>query len=250
MPRTQTRKVSRKVARAMTRKLTRKTVRRSNRKLATVGLVKKLIHRNVESKYIGKVYNASFNNRIDSAADIIPLLPSLTKGTGDNNRIGNKITPRGIRVAVTVTANDVTPGAGFELLPRIMFLSSRSEKDTTLLPTFDTTILLDDGTGERAFGGDISDYHSPLNTEMVTIHKDIKTQICLGTVEQNLARTRTYVFWIKCPKVLHYNDNTTFPENFAPFMCAGFACGDFSVPSDGYLGIKIGFTSTLYYEDA
>lgn len=222
-----------------------------SRQLATVQQVKKMLHQNVETKLVGLQYNASFNNRINTPGDIIQILPNTTNGTGNNDRIGNKITPRGLKVVVSMTVNDVTPGPGFELLPRLFILSSRQQKDWQYVPaTVDLTKLLDDGTGERPFLGDIHDYQAPVNRESFIVHKDVKTKICLGTDEQNLGRVKTYTFWIKCPKVLNYDDLAATPNNFAPFLSMGFACGDFSQPSDAYTAVKLAMTSTLYFEDA
>lgn len=224
--------------------------KRANKKLATVGLVKKLIHQNVETKYMGLTYNASFNNRITTTADLIKIIPDITSGTGNNDRIGNKITPKGLKLVVSMTVNDVNGSIAVPMLPRLMVLSAKTVKAWTDIASVDTTKFLDDGIAERAFGGDITDYQCPLNKEYVICHKDIKTKLSLGTVEQNGQRTLTYTFWVKCPKVLNYNDFDATPTNFAPFLCMGYAVGDFSVPSEAFLGVKLALTSMLYFEDA
>jgi len=222
----------------------------ANRKLATVGQVKALIHKNVETKYMGLTYNASFNNRIDSTADLIKIIPDISSGTGNNDRLGNKITPKGLKVVVTMTVNQVNGAVSIPMLPRLMVLSAKNVKAWTDIASVDVTKFLDDGVAERAFGGDITDYQCPLNKEYVIAHKDIKTELSLGTYEQNGQRTRTYTLWIKCPKVLNYNDFDVTPTNFSPFLCLGYAVGDFSVPSEAFLGVKLALTSMLYYEDA
>jgi len=224
---------------------------KANSRVATVGMVKKILHRNAETKYVGYTYNASFNNTIAAPGDVIQLLPDLPQGQTNNSRIGNKVTPRGLKVVVTMTALDVNPSAGFTLLPRLFILSSKASKYFPLVQsTADMTKLLDDGKVERPFAGDITDYQAPVNKEYFIVHKDIKTKICLGTDEQNLGRIKTYTFWIKCPKVLNFDDDLVNPNNFAPWLSLGFACSDFSVPSTAYTPIKLALTSTLYYEDA
>ena len=62
--------------------------------LATIPQVKKLIAGKAENKLCGIVHQAQYNAFIDSAADAYPLLPVVPAGTGDNQRIGNRITPR------------------------------------------------------------------------------------------------------------------------------------------------------------
>jgi len=222
----------------------------ANRKLATVGQVKALLHKNVETKYMGLTYNAGFNNRISGTSDLIKIIPDISSGTGNNDRLGNKITPKGLKVVVSMTVNQVNGSTSIPMLPRLMVLSAKNVKAWTDIASVDVTKFLDDGVAERAFGGDITDYQCPLNKEYVIAHKDIKTELSLGTAEQNGQRTRTYTFWIKCPKVLNYNDFDVTPTNFAPFLCMGFAVGDFSVPSEAFLGVRLALTSMLYYEDA
>ena len=70
--------------------------------LATIPQVKKLIAGKAENKLCGIVHQAQYNAFIDSAADAYPLLPVVPAGTGDNQRIGNRITPKGLRVSVSV----------------------------------------------------------------------------------------------------------------------------------------------------
>jgi len=224
---------------------------KANSRVATVGMVKKILHKNAETKFVGLTYNATFNNRINTPGDMIQILPDLPQGGTNNTRIGNKVTPRGLKVVVTITSMDVNPSAGFTILPRLFILSAKSVKDWQFAPSVvDLTKLLDDGVAERPFMGDITDYQAPVNKEYFIVHKDVKTKICLGTDEQNLGRTKTYTFWIKCPKVLNFDDALVNPNNFAPWLSMGFACSDFSVPTDAYLPVRLALTSTLYYEDA
>lgn len=241
------RSVARRVA-AVKRRRVRKA--KANKKLATVGLVKKLIARNAETKLVGITHSAQHNNRINTPGDAYPLLPPLSQGTGDNDRIGNRITPKGLLVTVNVYLNDAanTPPQTI-LLPRILCLRDKINNDSAGLAV-DFSHLLDHGQGEHAFNGNLYDYRSPINRDAFIVLKDIKTILCMGSAEMNNMYIRTFKFWIKCPKTLEYNDGQTYPTNFAPFICMGFAEGNGAVPTDGYLGVVMDHTSTLYYEDA
>jgi len=113
---------------------------------------------------------------------------------------------------------------------------------------FDATHLLDHGTGEHQFDGYLIDYSSPINKDGFIVHKDIRTKLSTGTQEYNGMITRTFKIWVKCPKVLNYLDNETYPTNFAPFLAVGFANPDNILKLGAVLGVA--YTSTLYYEDA
>lgn len=210
-----------------------------------------MIHKNAENKFVGVSQSLQFNNRISVAGDFLGLLPPLSQGTTDNTRIGNRVTPRGLLVTMNVYLSpDQTTPPQTVLLPRIFILKNKTIAYQPNLSGLDPTRLLDYGNGEHAFSGTLENYRSPVNTDYYTVVKDIKTQLSMGSVEANGMYIKTYKFWVPCPKVLDYNDGQTYPTNFAPFMCAAFAVGDGSVPTDAYLGITVDWTSTLYYEDA
>ena len=220
--------------------------------LATIPQVKKLIAGKAENKLCGIVHQAQYNAFIDSAADAYPLLPVVPAGTGDNQRIGNRITPKGLRVSVSVYFN--SKGAqpvGTVLFPRILALSDRKFSNITQATSqTDFTHLLDEGLGEHNFQGTLASYRCPINSEAYRVHKDIRTQLSLNDVESTGMICKTFTFWIKCPKTLMYNDQQAYPNNFAPFICMGYATGDGTVPTEQYTGLTLDITSTLYYEDS
>lgn len=228
--------------------------RKADRKYATMGMVKRILHQNAETKFVGDVWANSIkvNCQMDGniGADFLKLVPALPLGTTDNTRLGNKVTPRGLKVQITVAVNTSEGGAKASdvLLPRILCMSLKSQKYTpSVVP--DWTRVLDYGAGEHAFSGSLYDVYTPINKDVFTVHKDIRTKVSAGTLEQDTARVRTYTFWIRCPKVLNYADGQTFPQNFAPFISVGYANSDGTTNVDT-LGLQVTCQSTLYYEDA
>lgn len=238
---------------AARRKLGRRALaaqRKANRKIATVGMVKKILHRNAENKFIGYTTSLAHNNLI-TTGDAHGLLMPLVNGTTDNTRIGNRIFPRGLLVTMTIYINPgATTPAHTVILPRILVLKSKAINYQPNLTGVNFQKLLDFGNGEHSFDGYLADYRCPINTDNFTVIKDIKTSLSLGTYEQNGQQCKTFKFWVPVPKVLEYNDGDQFPQNYAPFICFGYAIGDGTVPTDAYLGVTYDWTSTLYYEDA
>lgn len=228
--------------------------RNANTRLATIGKVKRMIHQNAETKLVGYAFNASKNQQIiASVADVLPLLPQLPQGVTDNQRLGNRVTPKGILVNVTLTLRTDLEGypKGSVIMPRILCLSQKAQSnlDGLLAGGMDASHLIDYGTGEHLFAGTLHDYHGPVNKEAFVVHKDIKTKISSNTVEQGMPITKTFKFWIKCPKNLTYNDNQTYPRNFAPFMAIGFAKPDNVVDDPQVSALQVFYTTTLYFED-
>lgn len=229
----------------------------ASRRLATVAMVKSILHRNAETKLVGRFNSTDYNQYINTAADARPLLPSLPQGVTDNTRVGNKIVPRGLLVSMTLSLNQdslenpVPPS--FTILPRVLVLTQKDTGDMAFIESgggFDISHLMDYGTGEHAFSGGLDDYMAPVNKDAFSVHKDIKTKLTYGNVEANPSICRTYKFWIKCPKTLEYNDNQNYPRNFAPFFCAAYAKPDNTVDIAAITALKITYTSTLYFEDA
>lgn len=230
------------------------STKKPSKKLATVATVKKLINRTREVKLIGQVLTTQQQAFINSPGMFLPLIPALAQGDTDNQRTGNKIRPRGLRVAVTVTYGDspVTPIASNVIYFRILALSDKKMRHIPLaIAQTDPSHLLDSGTGEHAYLARIQDYQAPVNPEAYTLHKDIRGQFTFGTSEINPRKSYTYVFNIKCPKVLDYLDNQTFPSNFAPMIVMGYSFADGTIPgTDQFTPVKMDLATTLYYDDA
>lgn len=206
----------------------------------------------MENKLAGTQYQVQFNGQIDSAADAYGLLPSIMLGTGDNARIGNRITPRGLLVTLNVyMSTDAGSPPGTTLLPRIIVAAQKSTNGYQPAASVDFARLLDWGQGEHDFTGTLADYRSPINRDAFHVYKDIKTKISIGNGDENMnVISKTYKFWIPCPKTLNYVDTQNYPQNFAPFICLGYARADGVAPNPGYLGVTMDWTTTLYYEDA
>lgn len=221
-----------------------------SRQLATLQQVKRMISGSAENKLAGLALTANFNQTISAPSDIYGLLPALPQGTNDNQRIGNRITPKGLRVAITLSINSEVIDQGVSILPRLFVMSCKSIKFQPNISGIDETRLLDYGTGEHTFTGNQWDYMSPVNKDYVVVHKDIKTKLCENTLETNGIFSRTFIFTVKCPKTLDYNDGQSYPNNFAPFMCLAYARGDGAVEPLTTLGLHAEWTSTLYYEDS
>lgn len=241
------RKVARKRVGAVRRRYKKST------KLATVGQVKRMISKRMENKLAGQVLTVPTTPFINTPGVFLPLLPSIAQGDTDNQREGNKVFPRRLRVAITVAylRSPSTPIQSNSILYRILAVSDKKFNHIPIaLNQTDASHLLDSGTGEHAYLARIEDYLAPVNSECYKVHKDIRGKISFGTDEVNMYNTYTHVFTINCPKVLSYNDNQTFPTNFAPMLAVGYSFADGTIPTDQFNPMNVTLQTTLYYEDA
>lgn len=91
------------------KKFSRKRFRRSTRrgfkrlKSATKGYVLKEIHKLSETKYYDKIDQAT---AVDFAGTNLTLLTDVTQGTSDLQRVGDKLTIRGMRIRFTFSVAD------------------------------------------------------------------------------------------------------------------------------------------------
>lgn len=226
--------------------------RKGNNAIATVGKVKQMLKGDVETKLIGEIATSNYNQYISTPGDLAPLLPSLAQGTTDNTRVGNKVNPSGILVTMTLSMNADSARPGDVILPRIMVLSQKDNLDMGSLISNGgaQSYLLDGGFGVHPFAGAQYDYRCPINTAQFTVHKDIKTELSLGSVETNGIYQKTYKFWVKCPKTLLYNDSQNYPRNFAPFFYASYAQANGQIGTTLETKLRVDWTSTLYYKDS
>lgn len=207
---------------------------------------------------------------------VYPCLPGVDQGVNLFTRLGNKITPKSLRVVFTITVNPAVAGSE-DLVCRLLCLSDKAIRDTTELISSPTqpgtpveTTLLNNGDGSYVgFGGKPRDVEMRINRNRYTVHHDRLIKITKG--EGDLAYTlntysgaQTFVsagqshqftVRIPLPKTLQYGqDNFIYPTNAAPFWCMGYV----QPSGDGTAGqvialnnhILVNYTSHFDFEDA
>jgi len=223
----------------------------------TVALVKSVAKKIVadaqEDKYDTKLLRPSgvpVNKAGDiTASDVELLLPPITQGSNTNQRVGDKLKVKKMRVDVILTTSP-NFGEAFLSTVRFMILEDKSNKDNVQIPTVTAPIvansLLENGSGQQGFTGRNMDLMYRINTRRFKVHCDKK--LTLGKAsEHRLApgvgtpwqisqiSPGTYKFSVKIrtPKTLIYQSATsTSPTNFAPFMVVGYAFNESNHASD------------------
>lgn len=230
----------------------RNAKRSASKRLATVAQVKRMIAGKEERKLIGVNDSQSYNQYISTPGDLVPLLPPLAVGVADTERVGNKVNAKYLKVSMTLSMNADSARPGDVILPRIFVVSNKDQRDMAALISNGgpQSYLLDGGYGAHGFAGNQGDYRCPINTNQFTVHKDIKTELSLNSVESNGIYQKTFNFTVKCPKVLLYNDSQNYPRNFAPFFYASYAQANGVVGTTLETKLRVDWTTTLYYTDS
>lgn len=227
-------------------------------------LIDKKIAPKLENKQI--LYHlriTQFNNAISQIGDFNRVLPPLEQGLFRNDRIASQVRLKSIHVRgwITIPPYDISESNDrSSIVCRLMCLSSKASSSWTQvqaeLPTLQGS-LLRNGSGGSQYDGNIENHLFPTNTSVVTSHYDKNFYLKRGQI-QNLAGgaahmpalLKPFSFKVACKnKVLKFNNPLdTDPNNFAPFVCLGFAYTNGAAPSPNAVPWMT-YTSTITYED-
>lgn len=246
-----------------------KKARRSTSVKGIKALVKKTLYSIAETKLSSvqnpaQPYCDNFNASISSAAEFYQILPPVGRGTGENMRVGDSITPTKLRVTVTL-ALDGTYDSSANLMARLFIVGDRENPSVNNGNASDPRTLLDAGGAPKAFQGYPTDLTVPVDSETWITHVDkivslakgagtmpnfansyVGTQTCVP-----INQAKVFTFDIKPPKHLLYTQGTdNYPTNWNPVLAIGYVQPDgVSAPDYTTRRLKASWFSTLYFKD-
>lgn len=233
-------------------------------------VVKRVLNRNNETKYVSAKYDTTHNSGIGSS-DPFALCPTVSQGTDDYQRIGDKIKAKYLIIKGKVQwdqsylmSNETT------FLPpvtiRALILSQRNIRTNIDIPSqVQVGYLLKDnvGTGTaRQYTGGAWDNLAPINKELFKVHMDKKMKLNWvkpaivsgsGTTETAAGTDHTKYFYckIKLNKQLRFDDAySNAPVDFAPFFALGAVNDDGEAAYTTGTPFHVSMLSTLYFSDA
>lgn len=248
----------------------------------TVALVKavakKVVSDSMEDKYQTRLCQTSGYPRLFDAGiqSVFPLLPIITQGTTSNERIGDRIRPKRMRVDFTLSANYAIPSSIIANC-RLIVMNDKAIKSTPdLLAIVGTqpgtpiqTELLQYANTLAGYTSTPSDDMARVNYERYSVIKDIRKEVIKGAglgpiVTNSYVGDQVFVspqtvhkfsVVVPTPKVLKYSNATdNYPSNFAPFFVLGYVDpnGNAGNVPDNWLTqrIALNFVTHLDYEDA
>lgn len=236
-----------------------------------------VVGRREETKYVA---NAVDSNRaalpnlwytspnIVAVGNFNPALPTLTQGTDDYQRVGNKIAPKSLAVSLKIglRAEDLSANS---LIGVIYYGTSRTEKTWQNNNPLQTAAILDNGDGTNTiFGGTRFDLTKPLDKKLVNARRiTFRLSKTAGiqnsdnggatTVPGNFSTSnglseKSFILRFRPPKSLSYQLATsTMPTNYAPWYVIGFCHADGSAPTaaDAEL-VNVNAKCHMYFKDA
>jgi len=228
-------------------------------------VVKSQIARNTENKLVGwKVEGNVNHNSAISAADCLPVIGLITQGTSSQERIGDRIRPKRLKVSGVLSLATTGNNTSQNLYARIVILSQKDIRvgSTVLGGAVDTAHLLRPGylsADQKSFDGLTMDLNEPVNRDKFRVYMDKVVKIVpIYTLTANqgtsplpqISYRWSYTFK-QLPAALTWDDgNGDWANNFAPFLGIGYAYSDGTSPDVVSTKLISNVNAMLEFEDA
>jgi hypothetical protein len=208
-----------------------------------------------------------FSTAITGTSELYNLIPAVTVGDDDYQRVGNQIQPTKLTVSVQCALGGI---ASSQIYVDFFFLHAKAIKDARQTANIQIQKLLNDGQGQNVpYDGTSFTAMLPLNKTEFTMIKHVRVLlkkpygdpqglysgagIPPASVSSLPASTKTFSVTIKLPKKLTYEQRTDYVcTNTFPFMAVGFTAADQfgGTALTPTLPVYVQAQSHLFYKDA
>lgn len=237
-----------------------------------VALIKKVLNRELETKFTANVVQPiGFNSVIGTfSTESYTMLPPVVTATLPNQtyaRVGNQITPLSLKTTLFVGLSAVNRSLAIRVDVYIL-----TRKDLKYWPDIlgdtDTVDLFQAGNSTSTVGyngyANTTALRYNLNKYSILKHKQF---VLTGNVGLPNGDTTTgnapnvsvpgcqkkIVLNIPCPKTLKFDESgavVSYPNNFAPFMVIGYSKVEGAAPDNSYQSVQAQWTTALTFKDA
>lgn len=209
-----------------------------------------------------------FNSLISQTGDILRVMPNMTTGNEENQRSGDEITAKSLKIKGYVRFTPVQTAGDVKFSQvgvRLMCVSLKKATSWDLVSASASPLLslLRRGGTTVGFSGQISDLFNPINTDLFTVHGN---KVFYMTQNNNSFATNVgywstdikdqikfFNFDVKLKnKKLKYDDDTNsglLPTNAAPFLLVGYVYLNGTVGDTVPTNLGLHYQSILRFED-
>lgn len=255
------------------RRPARRPVRKSSKpSKALTKIVQKIIHKDAETKSsYHAIDSVLFNSAMNTTGDMQRVLPNVTVGTAENERIGEQIRAQTLNIKghyILSTANNSSANARIAVRMMVVQPKNLSAWPDASVSTAWMQQLLQKGGANVAFTGLISDLYAPVNTDQITCYYDKVTYVSMpylyvGTLgvptsgytvtSWDMSKaTKFFNITLKVRnKLLRYDKSysSTQPTSYSPILLIGYSHLDGSSPDVITTQVQLSYDSILKYED-
>lgn len=215
-------------------------------------MIKSVVRRMEETKSIGLVIeNGIQHNAPITNADAVIVLPGMSQGPANTQRIGDKVSPVSLKVSGATSINDI--GLGFIDVPitvKVMCLQAKGIRDSNLVvANAPLNNLLDNG-GTTSWDGSTANSLFKINRDLFTVLGSRTFKLGDTTAENTRCMSKRWSMNIKCPQTLKYGNGALYPDNFAPFFVLGWCRDDGTTPGPVQLWVVNTANVFFQYKDA
>jgi len=225
-----------------------------------------VIARESETKYVARdvLNSVLFNSPVASTAELYACIPAMEVGTASSMRIGQKVTPKSLRIRGTLSlASDILTADIVAFM--YVFTTKKYKSYPTLISNFSVFDMLDTGlSGTTNPTGFPLTAMYPAEKEQIRIlsKKTFHFQKGYGLQNGGAAAElgfgggsptiRSFDIKIPTPAHLLYDDSVapSQPTNYAPVVCFGYYHTDGTSPDILSRILCVNLRSELYYDDA
>jgi hypothetical protein len=227
--------------------------------------VAQVVNKKLETKYVAAnlFENLAFNGTITTTGDMYAMIPPMSQGIDDYQRIGDKVTPTRMRTDFSFYWNSLDSYAR-DVTVHLFCLRSKQVKDVNFYTSVPIANMLDGGNGGgQSFNGTIQSAFLPVYSKLFTVvaHRKFKLQKGVGTVDNSIpansivsptTHTQHNVsVSVKVPKLTYASSSTLTPDNDFPFFVIGFVPNGSRTPySTTETILYVNARSHMWYKDA
>lgn len=239
--------------------------------------VRSVLNKTAETKYVANQYDGALvalanqwysTGSLAAVGSWYPALPALGEGTGDYQRVGDKIRPSNVSVSLKVFFDPQNVDAN-SIYGVIYYGTSKAVKSWNAASPIGNAQILDqgDGTNTTFDATSLWKLNLPVDRKAYNIKRivfrlaktpGIQNNDLSGATVQggnystaNGMECKNFLLKIPHPKTIMYADNTdVWPSNFAPFYAVGFCHADGSALTitDQKL-LKVSSHCHMYFKD-
>lgn len=226
--------------------------------------VQSVINKNAEDKTcFGSISNVYYNSGIDSQGDIKAVVPNMSQGTGDSQRIGDRVRAHHHVVKGCLQlASPQSVIAACRVAVRLMVVQPKAFSSLLSIQNNATTwlsYLLKRGSITTNFQGTLQDLWTPINNDAITTYYD--KRFYLSTAYSATAagyadlKDSIKFFTIRFRyknKLLKYDSNIDgglTPVDFNPVIIMGYTFLDGTAPSSISTYVSLSYDTVFTFQD-
>jgi len=235
--------------------------------------VKALMHSTKEDKLASSNSGLIEHNSDISQGDLRRLIPGITQGVAEGQRVGNEIICKTLKVQGLLNVNFNGRATRAKIGVRVFMFSVKGYVDGQAAVQNSAQWIngfLRDGTDVRSFDGTVRSYFLPVNRDLITVHAERRVNMTFpfnyntglnpDSTSYPVQTQYSYKYWkatLKCRnKKLKFSTNSpgggidVIPNNWGPLIAVGYCKLDGSAPDSFDTGVTSEFNTQLYFEDA